>query len=211
MLSSPDPLWGLKFFSNLVTPSSVIWISCIVSNFNFMLQVFLKNSSDISVLFENAIWNCLFRMLALSLESGCSIPSALSGGMVLLSDLLYLIYIQNRFMQFPFPALSSTLGVTMPSTYYQYAFLSCSGFHVSASCIYFCLLSSLISYFSYNFGLSYESVSLDLYLSIGIHLWFLLFYGVCCSWCYCPNWSENKSTWSSLIHQCFSYSLFHCK
>jgi hypothetical protein len=30
---------------------------------------------------ENAIWNCLFRMLALSLESGNIIPSALSGGM----------------------------------------------------------------------------------------------------------------------------------
>jgi hypothetical protein len=42
---------------------------------------FLKDSSDTSVLVENAIWNCLFRMLALSLESGSSIPSALSGGM----------------------------------------------------------------------------------------------------------------------------------
>jgi hypothetical protein len=36
---------------------------------------------------------------------------------VLLSDLLCLIYVQNRFMQFPFPALSSTSGVTMPSTH----------------------------------------------------------------------------------------------
>jgi hypothetical protein len=42
----------------------------------------------------------------------------LSGGMVLLSDLLCLIYVQNCFMQFPFPAFSSTSGVTMPSTYY---------------------------------------------------------------------------------------------
>jgi hypothetical protein len=30
-----------------------------------MLQVFLKDSSDTSVLVENAIWNCLFRMLAI--------------------------------------------------------------------------------------------------------------------------------------------------
>ena len=91
----------------------------------FHVAGFLKDSSDTSVLVENAIWNCLFRMLALSLESGCSIPSALRGGMVLLSDLLCLIYVQNCFMQFPFPALSSTSGVTMPSTYCQYAFLSC--------------------------------------------------------------------------------------
>jgi hypothetical protein len=34
-----------------------------------------------------------------------------------------------------------------------------SGFHVSACCIYFCLLYSLISYFSYNFGLSYHKRS----------------------------------------------------
>ena len=108
-----------------------------------MLQVFLEDStdSDTSVLVENAIWNCLFRMLALSLESGCSIPSALSGGMVLLSDLLCLIYVQNRFMQFPFPALSSISGVTMPSTYYQYAFLSF--LRVSCFSFLYLLLSAL--------------------------------------------------------------------
>ena len=48
-----------------------------------------------SFLLENASWNCAFNMLALSVESSCSSPADLRGGILLPSDRLCLMYEQE--------------------------------------------------------------------------------------------------------------------
>lgn len=172
ILSGPAALFGFMLVSNFRTPFSVISSSSAEGYWPDILQQVLNSSGLYVSLVEKVDWNFYSGCLLGLLGESVVFHNLRRGATPLLSDLLYLMYVQKRFMLLCWFS-SSSLGVTMLSIYFHYSLRSSLCIILFTSLNFDVILGSA-DFFFFLYNLSRRRMSLRMFGVIHGRLSFLL-------------------------------------